>query len=235
MIIKIIRSLCFTLIFFSTALIASTLCLLTYPLSYEKRYPIIALWPKFITQLARYLCQINYTIEGIENIPSGNSIIVSNHQSTWETLAFFQLFPHACFVLKKELLSLPIFGWCLRLLEPIAIDRKQGYSALEQLIEQGKERLAANRSIIIFPEGHRMPVEKLGKFKIGAAHLAIQTKTPIIPVSIDAGKYWGRHLFIKESGTVRVMIGKPMDCSGLTAAELTEKVKKQIAMQLESA
>lgn len=233
--IAFVRSLLFTLIMFISAPIFSFCCLVTYRLPYERRYRILSKWPSSMITLAKYLCGIQYEIVGQQNIPSDNAIIVSNHQSTWETLAFFTIFPHACFVLKKELLQLPIFGWCLRLLEPIALDRKATFGAIEQLLAQGQARLDAHRSVIIFPEGHRMPVEKRGKFKTGAAQLALKSQKPLLPVSIDSGKYWPRHAFIKKPGTIRVVIGKPIESDNLSPMILTEQVKEAIESQLRTA
>lgn len=227
-----IRSVLFTILMFTTAFIASALCLLTFFLPYEKRYPYLVAWPKLTIWLAKKICGLNYVIHGAENIPKNNAIIIANHQSTWETLALFTLFPHACFVLKQELLSIPLFGWGLRLLEPIAINRKNRMSALEQVMKQGAQRLKQNRCIAIFAEGHRMPVGQLGKFKIGAAKLAITTNTPIIPVSHDAGKYWRRRAFIKTPGTIVLTVGSAIAPDGLTANQLTEKVKNAIVESL---
>jgi len=227
-----IRSIVFTILMFITAFIASVLCLLTFWMPYEKRYPYLVAWPKFMVWLAKHLCGINYVVKGKENIPKDNAIIVCNHQSTWETLAFFALFPHACFVLKHELLMIPVFGWGLRLLEPIAINRKNSTGALEQVIKQGTERLKQNRCIAIFAEGHRMPVGQLGKFKIGAAKLAIKTASPIIPVAHDAGKYWRRRGLIKKPGTITVTIGTAIAPDGMNAAALTNSVRDVIAKSL---
>jgi len=226
------RSVIFAMIVFPTAIIFSGLCVFTFPLPYKARYPFLAAWPKLTTWLAKNLCGINYHIKGKENIPEGNAIIVSNHQSTWETLAFFSIFPYTTFVLKKELLQIPIFGWGLRLLNPIAINRKNTRSALDQIVAQGSEKLNNGQLITIFPEGSRMSVKALGKFKVGAATLAVKTNTPIIPVSHDAGKYWSRRAFVKTPGTIEVTVGKPIAPNDLRPAELIEKVKETITKQL---
>ena len=203
-----------------------------YPLSPRNRYRVTSSWTFIMLFLLRHLCGIRYQILGAENIPKTPSIVLSKHQSAWETLAFQKIFPPQVWVLKKELLLIPFFGWGLAMTSPIAIDRKSGKKALEQIVEQGRERLKQGFWIVIFPEGTRIPPGKRGKYRIGGAWLATHTNVPVVPVAHNAGEFWGRNSFIKKPGTITVSIGKPIDPTGMEAGELNEKVETWIENEM---
>ena len=203
-----------------------------YPLSPRNRYRVTSSWTFIMLFLLRHLCGIRYQILGAENIPKTPSIVLSKHQSAWETLAFQKIFPPQVWVLKKELLLIPFFGWGLAMTSPIAIDRKSGKKALEQIVEQGRERLKQGFWIVIFPEGTRIPPGKRGKYRIGGAWLATHTNVPVVPVAHNAGEFWGRNSFIKKPGTITVSIGKPIDPTGMEAGELNEKVEAWIENEM---
>lgn len=206
--------------------------LVCFPLSPHDRYRVTSSWTFIMLFLLRHLCGIRYQILGAENIPKTPSIVLSKHQSAWETLAFQQIFPPQVWVLKKELLLIPFFGWGLAMTSPIAIDRKSGKKALEQIVEQGRERLKQGFWIVIFPEGTRIPPGKRGKYRIGGAWLATHTNVPVVPVAHNAGEFWGRNSFIKKPGTITVSIGKPIDPTGMEAGELNEKVETWIENEM---
>ncbi len=206
--------------------------LVCFPLSPHDRYRVTSSWTFIMLFLLRHLCGIRYQILGAENIPKTPSIVLSKHQSAWETLAFQKIFPPQVWVLKKELLLIPFFGWGLAMTSPIAIDRKSGKKALEQIVEQGRERLKQGFWIVIFPEGTRIPPGKRGKYRIGGAWLATHTNVPVVPVAHNAGEFWGRNSFIKKPGTITVSIGKPIDPTGMEAGELNEKVETWIENEM---
>lgn len=206
--------------------------LVCFPLSPHDRYRVTSSWTFIMLFLLRHLCGIRYQILGAENIPKTPSIVLSKHQSAWETLAFQKIFPPQVWVLKKELLLIPFFGWGLAMTSPIAIDRKSGKKALEQIVEQGRERLKQGFWIVIFPEGTRIPPGKRGKYRIGGAWLATHTNVPVVPVAHNAGEFWGRNSFIKMPGTITVSIGKPIDPTGMEAGELNEKVETWIENEM---
>lgn len=206
--------------------------LVCFPLSPHDRYRVTSSWTFIMLFLLRHLCGIRYQILGAENIPKTPSIVLSKHQSAWETLAFQKIFPPQVWVLKKELLLIPFFGWGLAMTSPIAIDRKSGKKALEQIVEQGRERLKQGFWIVIFPEGTRIPPGKRGKYRIGGAWLATHTNVPVVPVAHNAGEFWGRNSFIKKPGTITVSIGKPIDPTGMEAGELNEKVEAWIENEM---
>ena len=203
-----------------------------FPLSPHDRYRVTSSWTFIMLFLLRHLCGIRYQILGAENIPKTPRIVLSKHQSAWETLAFQKIFPPQVWVLKKELLLIPFFGWGLAMTSPIAIDRKSGKKALEQIVEQGRERLKQGFWIVIFPEGTRIPPGKRGKYRIGGAWLATHTNVPVVPVAHNAGEFWGRNSFIKKPGTITVSIGKPIDPTGMEAGELNEKVETWIENEM---
>ncbi len=219
-----LRSFLFNFLMFITVPFFATFSLACFWMPYEKRYPIIIAWQCLMIDLAKKICGIRYEIYGWENLPEVPFVIASNHQSTWETLAFPAIFPNVCYVLKKELFNIPFFGWTLRLLQPIAIDRSQKANAMEQILRQGKERLDKGRTIIIFPEGRRMPIDQPGQFRAGAAVLAKTTNVPLVPVSHDAGKCWPRRSWLKRPGVITIKIGKPILPDNISPAELHQKL-----------
>ncbi len=203
-----------------------------FPLSPHNRYRVTSSWTFIMLFLLRNICGIRYRVIGAENIPKTPSVILSKHQSAWETLALQKIFPPQVWVLKKELLRIPFFGWGLAMTSPIAIDRSSGKAALEQIVEQGRDRLAKGFWIVIFPEGTRIPPGERGKYKIGGAWLATHTNTPAVLVAHNAGELWGRNSFIKRPGTITVSISPPIDPEGMEPGELNEKVENWIESEM---
>lgn len=208
------------------------LTLACFPLSPHNRYRVTSSWTFIMLFLLRNLCGIRYQIIGAENIPKTPSIVLSKHQSAWETLAFQKIFPPQVWVLKKELLRIPFFGWGLAMTSPIAIDRSAKKKALEQIVEQGKDRLKQGFWIVIFPEGTRIPPGQRGKYRIGGAWLATHTNTLVVPVAHNAGELWGRNSFIKYPGTITVSIGEPIDPTGMEPGELNAQVEAWIEFEM---
>jgi 1-acyl-sn-glycerol-3-phosphate acyltransferase len=167
-------------------------------------------------------------VTGAENIPREPCIIVAKHESAWETLAFQKIFPPQVWVVKRELLWIPFFGWGLAMTSPIAIDRKAGRRALNHMIGQGRERLQRGFFIVVFPEGTRSAPGVRGVYRTGGAWLALETGAPILPVAHNAGTYWPRNAFVKRPGTVTVSIGPIMHADGRNAAELMQNIEQWI-------
>ncbi len=223
-----IRSTLFTAVLVVLTPLFAAIALLTFPLPALTRYRIITVWSRCIVWAARNLCGIRYRLVGAEHLPQKPCIILAKHQSAWETLAFQLIFPPQVWVLKKELLLVPFFGWGLAMLSPIAIDRSARREALQQLVEQGRERLAAGFCIVIFPEGTRVPPGQRGKYRPGGARLAVQTETTVIPVAHNAGRCWARNAFIKRPGLITISVGAPIDPQGLSAEQLAQRVEDWI-------
>lgn len=227
-----LRSLLFLLGQIVTAPIFTLIAFLALPLNPVTRNVLISGWARSMIWWLRITCNIRHEITGLDNLPATPSIILSKHQSAWETLAFQVIFPTQVYVLKRELLWIPIFGWGLAMSSPIAIDRGAGRAALKQLTEQGAARLAKGLWVVIYPEGTRMASGTRGKYQIGGAWLASHTQTAVVPVAHDAGKYWAKNSFIKRPGVIHIHIGKPIQTAGLKADALNSQVEDWIEAEM---
>jgi len=192
----------------------AVLALATLPLSRMARYYVISGWSRLVVQLARRILGITWRVEGHERLPARPSVILSKHQSAWETLAFQVIFPPQVHVLKRELLWIPFFGWGLALMSPIAIDRLRGTAALRTMARKGRERLAQGFWIVVFPEGTRVGPGERRTYQPGGAWLASACNVPVVPVAHNAGLFWPRNAFLKRRGTVIVRIGPIIDPEG---------------------
>lgn len=210
----------------------AVIALLTFPLPRLTRYRIITTWSRLITGAASLVCGVRYRIIGADNVPREPCVILSKHQSAWETLAWQTIFPPQVWVMKRELLWIPFFGWGLAMLSPIAIDRGSGARALRQMAEQGRERLAAGFYIVIFPEGTRIAPGTRGTYHPGGAWLTVKTGALALPVAHNAGACWRKNAFIKRPGLITVSIGKPIAPQGLTAAELNQRIEEWIESEM---
>lgn len=207
----LLRSSLFTICLVLSTLFFGVVSTIAIPFPYRYRYGVIRLWSSTIIGCAKIICGIRYRVEGRNNLPHHPVIFLSKHQSAWETIFYPFLFSNPLvFVLKKELLWIPIFGWCLASLRMIPINRSQGRDAFSQVLNIGKARLDAGISVIFFPEGTRIPVGQAGTYKTGGARLAIATQTPIIPIAVHSGHAWPKNAFIKYPGIITVSIGQPI-------------------------
>jgi len=215
-----------------TAPIFTLVALIALPLNPVTRNVLISGWARSMIWWLRVTCGIRHEVTGLENLPESPSIILSKHQSAWETLAFQAIFPTQVYVLKRELLWIPIFGWGLAMSSPIAIDRSAGREALKKLIANGAARLKSGLWVVIFPEGTRIAPGEKGKYQIGGAWLATHTKTQVVPVAHNAGRYWAKNTFIKKPGIIRIHIGKPIQAAGLKADALNQQVEQWIESEM---
>lgn len=229
----ILRSLIFNLGYWLTGAFFGVVALCTFPFSPMTRYRIISLWAKGIMHWLRIACGIRYRILGAENMPTEPCIILAKHQSAWETMAFQQIFPPQVWVLKRELLRVPFFGWGLAMTSPIAIDRSAGREALKQMVAQGRDRLSQGFWVVIFPEGTRTEPGKKSKYHIGGAWLATHTGTTVLPVAHNAGEFWGKNAFLRKPGVITVSIGKPISTNGLRADALNQQVEAWIETEMD--
>lgn len=229
----VVRSLVFLLVQVCLTVVFSTLALVAFPLDRLTRYRVISQWAKIMLPVLRVTCGIRHEVKGMENLPKKPCVILCKHQSAWETLALQVVFPPQVWVLKRELLWIPFFGWGLAMTSPIAIKRSDGKSAIKQLLAQGKARLAQGFCVVIFPEGTRVPYGKRGKYKIGGALLAVASGVPVVPVAHNAGRLWGRNAFIKHPGLITMSIGAPIETSGLKAEEVNARVEAWIENEIQ--
>ncbi len=224
-----------SILFFVGVLVAtpffSLLVILLFPLPNVTRSRIASGWAHFVMLWLRVTCNLSYEVHGRENIPDHPSIILSKHQSAWETISLQTIFPPQVWVMKRSLLFIPFLGWAFAALAAIPIDRSAGREALKKLVENGKDRLARGLWVVIFPEGTRTAPGEKGKYHIGGAWLAAKTETTVVPVAHNAGKYWRKNAFVKYPGTIQVVIGPPIETAGLKP----DAVNKQVESWIESA
>lgn len=190
------------------------------------------LWTRMAIFSLRVICGITQEIRGAENVPSTPTIVMAKHQSAWETIFFMTFFPEQTWVVKQELLNVPFFGWGLAMLSPVAIDRSGGKDSLMQVEEQGAERLKRGLWMMIWPEGHRNPPDKKGRYKIGGAWLSAKSNTPVLPVAHNAGTYWPRHWFWKTPGTITMSIGPLIHPNGREPAEILKEVETWVENEM---
>ena len=227
-----IRSLIFLLLQIVITPLYAMLAILTFPFHPITRYRIISGWALTMLWLLRVLCGIRMEVRGADNIPAQPCVILCKHQSAWETMALQKVFPPQVWVLKRELLWLPFFGWGLAMTSPVAIRRSNGRAAIKQLLSQGKQRLAQGFCVVIFPEGTRIPYGQRGKYKSGGAQLAVASGAPVVPVAHNAGKLWGKNSFLKFPGVITMSIGQPIDPQGLKADEINQRVEQWIETEI---
>lgn len=224
-----IRSLLFFIGQVVSVIFFSLLALFLWLLPLKPRIKIMTLWSHFIIWWLKITCNLTHEVIGLENIPDKPCVFASNHQSAWETFALQTFLPMIAFVLKRELLNIPFFGWGLRAISPIAINRQEKRNAMDQVIHQGKEKLAEGRYIAIFPEGTRMPYGQPGRYKLGAVKLARAADVPIIPVSHNGGKFWGiKSDWLRHPGVVRCYIGEAISTEGKTDPEVADEIKQWV-------
>lgn len=221
-------SLLFTVYLFASVIVYGIAALLVGPLLGGLSYRVAVAWAGSVLRLLKILCRLDYVVEGAEHLDRDVCVVLLKHSSSWETIAQFKIFPRQTWVMKRELLWAPILGWVLRVLRPIAIDRKAGRVAVEQVIVQGRERLEQGYWVMIFPEGTRVAPGQVKRYGLSGALLGIATGRPIIPVAHNAGEFWPRRGWRKRPGTIRLIIGAPILTAGRDPRDLTNEVRQWI-------
>lgn len=188
------------------------------------RYAFLQNWTALTLWWLKLTCGLSYRVHGKAHIDIQQpSIIMAHHESAWETIAIQRVFPRQNYVLKKEILQIPVFGWTMAMLKPIAIDRKAGRQALKQLIEQGRSQLLGRRDwVVIFPEGTRVPTGTTGKINKGAAMLAKETGVPVYLVAHNAGEFWPKNSLIRKPGVIDMFISPPLDTTNMSVEEINQ-------------
>jgi 1-acyl-sn-glycerol-3-phosphate acyltransferase len=228
-----VRSSLFWFVHFTSMILVVIAVLIFFWLPVNQRYAIGSSWAKMNMYFLKWFCGLSYEIKGKENISDEASLVISNHQSTWETLSFQDFLPNQLWVMKKELFRIPIFGWGLALMSPIAIDRSAGRKAIDQIVEQGEMKLTEGRWVIIFPEGTRISPGVNSKYKKGGFIFATRISHPVLPVAHNAGEFWPKHSFIKYPGCITVSIGEPFNAMGMNPDDVKEKVESWIRQELD--
>jgi 1-acyl-sn-glycerol-3-phosphate acyltransferase len=226
--LQLLRSLLFTAILMTSACLWGGFMALVFFLPHRRQFAMARAWASCSLWLLERLCGLRFTVEGRERIPPGNHIVMCKHTSAFETVALFVIFPPQVWVLKRELLWIPLMGWGLKLLRPIAIDRGAGHRAVNQVIEQGRERLAEGLWVIIFPEGTRVAPGETRKYGVSGALLAGAAGRLLVPVSHNAGEFWPRRGILKKPGTLRMIIGEPIHAQGRDPRDVNEELRRAI-------
>lgn len=228
----LVRSVLFAIAMTLVTLPYGLFAFLVFPLPPMKRYRIVTSWTRIVMWMVRVILGIRYKVIGEDNLPSQPAVILAKHQSAWETMAMQLIFPPVAFVLKRELLRVPFFGWGLAQMPGIAIDRSAGKDALAQVVDQGTQRLAEGFWVVVFPEGTRVAPGTSRRYKPGGAWLAKQAGAPVVPVAHNAGDFWRRNAFVKRPGEVIVSIGPVIDTQGLEAAEVNARSEEWIEAEM---
>jgi len=228
-----LRSALFMLLAAASVLVHAVLVMVCSVFARRLTYRVVISYGKQFMWLLKHVVGLDHVVTGVENIPAENTVVYLRHESVWETIAELVLFPQQCWVLKHELMWVPFIGWALRGLKPIAIDRKARGTALEQVVRQGKERLAEGLWVMIFPEGTRVAPTAARRYGLSGAVLAREANKKILPVAHNAGDFWPRRSFMKYPGTVQVFIGPPVETYGRAPAAINRDAKAWIDGRLE--
>jgi len=227
-----IRSALFALILLIITPVFATVALLSSGQPPHRRYRWIGGWTTIAMWFIRHLLGIRHRVIGAENMPVQASVVLCKHQSAWETIALQRILPPICFVLKRELLRIPFFGWGLARMPFIAIDRAAGKDALTQVVDQGRVLLDEGFWVVIFPEGTRVAPGTTRRYKPGGAWLASHTGVPVVPIAHNAGEFWRKNAFVKQPGEIVVSIGPAIDPSGLSTDEINKKAEAWIEAEM---
>lgn len=230
-----LRAIAFLIFQTVSLMIWATLVVVAGPfMPFNARYRLASQWPKMNIWAARTILGIQYRVIGMENLPDGPAILLSKHESAWETLFYPSIMPRAlCFVFKRELLWLPFFGWGISLLRMIAIDRSKGQDAFEQIRVKAQDVMhRQGRWMVFFPEGTRVLPGRHVRFKTGGTRLAVATGVPVIPIAMNSGDLWPRKSFIKKPGIITVSIGPALLPENEDANTLMSKVENWIQQEM---
>jgi len=223
--VQLLGSLFFTGFWFAwTFLYAIPFVIVCFFLPFPRRFVLTRAYATVVLWVLRWSCGLTYRIEGAP-LPEGSHVALWKHSSSWETMAMMVVFPRQVWVLKRELLWIPVVGLGVQQMHAIAIDRSAGHSAVAQVIEQGKARLEEGDWVMIFPEGTRMPAGVTRRYGVSGTLLAAETGRLVVPVAHNAGYYWPRRGLRKRPGVVRVVIGPPVSASGREVREVNEEIQ----------
>jgi 1-acyl-sn-glycerol-3-phosphate acyltransferase len=231
---QFIRSLIFTALFFIVTTVYAVAVLLCFWIPNPRNYFFPQTWARLLLWLLKVICGLDYRVSGQENLPPGAHVAMWKHSSSWETVAQAIVFPPQAWVLKQELMWIPIVGWAIHFMRPIAIDRGTGTAAVNRVMAQGKERLEKGVWVLIFPEGTRVPDGETKKYGVSGALLASRAGCKVIPVAHNAGKFWPRRGWVKKPGTIQVVIGPPIEAAGRDPRSINDDVRTWIESTLKS-
>jgi 1-acyl-sn-glycerol-3-phosphate acyltransferase len=229
----LVRSLFFHLAAYVNFLLQAVLFLPLLALKEDRVWPFARFWVRSTLWLHRATCGVDDEIRGVENIPSGGFLVAAKHQSAWETLRLVELFPRPAFILKRQLLWMPIFGWFLAKFGMVPVDRGKGSEAIAAMTERARRAIAEGRQIIIFPEGTRRPPLAPAAYRQGLARLYAALGTPCLPIALNSGLFWPRRSFVHRPGTILMQILPPIP-PGLDPDAFARRVEATIEAASES-
>jgi 1-acyl-sn-glycerol-3-phosphate acyltransferase len=231
---QLLRSIVFTTLFFAVTGIYAIVLILVGWLPIEQRQALAKTWGQVLLWLLAKLCGLTHNVSGIENLPGGAHIAMWKHSSAWETIAQVVVCPPQAWVLKREIMWIPLVGWAINFLQPIAINRSAGTTAVNKIVAQGQERLASGAWVVIFPEGTRVPEGETRKYGLSGALLASRAGCNVIPVAHNAGNFWPRRGWLKKPGTIQVVIGPPIEAAGRDPRSINNDVQQWIETTLKT-
>lgn len=227
--LQLFRSLAFTAFFmlwtFCYGVFIFFACLVV---PFPTRFALVRVWAQVLLVALRLICRLDYRVIGAEHLLDGAHVALWKHSSSWETFAMAVVCPRQVWVLKRELTWIPFVGWALPLIHSIAIDRKSGHSAVGQVVEQGKRRIAEGNWVMVFPEGTRMPPGQTRRYGVSGALLAAKAGCLVVPIAHDAGYFWPRRGLMKKPGTITVVIGRPIETKGRDPRKVNEEAQAWI-------
>ncbi|OSM05259.1 lysophospholipid acyltransferase family protein [Magnetofaba australis] len=233
----LLRSSVYFLLMVGGILVYGLLLSLLWPVTaIDTRRAIAASWGRYNALSLALACNLRHEIQGMENLPPPPYVIMAKHQSAWETLVFYGVFPRIAWILKESLGKIPVFGWALKATGQLFIDRSNPGEAMRMLKREGKRILGEGTSLVVFPEGTRVAPDVVGDYKAGGVGLALDSKLPIVPVAHDAGVYWPARGFLKKPGLIRVRIAPPIETATRGKHErnaILEEVKQAIESRMQ--
>ena len=225
----IVRSALFNVAFFAITFVMTLLATLARLVSSDHVLRVAVWWARLLVAAARVICGIRLEVSGLERIARGAALLASRHQSAFDTFVWLTLLPRCCYVVKDELLRIPLFGGLITTVGMIVVDRSAGTAAIRTLLRGADRVVQEQGQIVIFPEGTRADPGRTGTLQPGVAALAARTGLPVIPVATNSGSYWGRKAFLKRPGTIRIAIGAPIP-AGTARPELMRILEARISV-----
>ena len=220
-------------LFLWTGVYAIGYCIVCPLLSFPRRFALARFYSRIMLGTLKLLCGLGFRVLGGENLPGEPCVALWKHSSAWETFAMMLICPLQVWVYKRELTWIPVFGWSLALMRGIPINRTSGAGAVNQVVDQGTERLQSGAWVMIFPEGTRVPIGETRRYGVSGALLACRSGHKVVPIAHDSGYFWGRRGLLKRRGTITVAIGKPIDCRGRNPRDVTAEAQEWIESTIE--
>ncbi|MDE0244068.1 MAG: lysophospholipid acyltransferase family protein [Gammaproteobacteria bacterium] len=229
-----LSGLLFTALLVANTVAGSLWAVVLWPLPHRLRYFFaVRCWALANLWLLRVLCGVSWEASGRENLPAGPCVVLMKHSSAFDTIVQTLLFPRQTWMLKRELMFVPIFGWGLASMRAIGVDRARGPKGIRSVIRQGQARLRDEGLwVIVFPEGTRVAPGEVGHYAPGGAMIASAAACPVVPVAHNAGDHWPRRSATKQPGAIRIVIGRPLDSTGVGARKITQEAKSWIEAEV---